>query len=621
MRKILLIDDENSARRILGLSLRKDGYDIIEAGDGESGLEVFKRELPDIVLTDIRMPGVSGVEVLSRVKEIKPEVEVIVVTGHGDMELAIKCLQLDASDFLTKPISDQALSIALERAKNRLAMKAQLKAYTEDMKSLVQEKTRELEKSYKSMEAFYLMHRDISEKTSLTEVLNFITRKVKEVVSCETLPLVLNIMKTGLVMTEGYGLEESELASIDIGMVTSLREPTGIADEKLIELCARIFKTPPRIIIPIRKNEDTIGIVVLCAQGTEKISDGDIRFVDLLFSQASGAIRRIVSQDEKLRELHKRLSVSSRYGNLVGKDHKMEQIYDLVSDVAPTNATILIEGESGTGKELIARAIHMNSMRRNGPFIAVNCSSYPETLLEGELFGYEKGAFTGAVKRRLGCFERAHGGTIFLDEIGEISLNFQVKLLRVLQVQEFERLGGEESIKVDIRIIAATNKDLRKKVEKGDFREDLYYRLNIIPISLPPLRTRKNDIPLLMEHFLERLNSRHGKKVLGTAPEAMRILMDYDWPGNVRELENTIEHAFILTKGDSITKDSFPAYLRFRSELKEDFSSFEENEMKFLAKMLEQYQWNKLQVAKRLNISRSTLYAKMKKYSIEPQSV
>lgn len=621
MRKILLIDDEDSARRLLGLSLRKDGYDVVEAGDGGSGLEVFRREVPNIVITDIKMPGVSGIEVLSGVKEINPEVEVIVVTGHADMELAIKCLQLDASDFITKPISDQSLSVALTRAEKRLAMRAQLKAYTEDMENLVREKTRELEKSYKSMEAFYLMQKQISEKTSLTEVLEFITKKIKEVVNCETLPLILNIMKTGLVVVEGYGLEESDLESMDTGVVTTIKEPTGAIDARLIELSSKVINRPPQLVVPMRKNGDTIGIVLVCASGIDRIKDEDIRFMDLLLSQASGAIRRVVLQEEKLRELHKRLSISSRYGNLVGKDHKMQQIYDLVSDVAPTNATILIQGESGTGKELIARAIHINSLRRNGPFIVVNCSSYPETLLEGELFGYEKGAFTGAVRKRLGCFERAHGGTIFLDEIGEIPSNFQVKLLRVVQVQEFERLGGDEPIRVDIRIIAATNKELRKEVEKGSFREDLYYRLNIIPICLPPLRVRKNDIPVLIEHFRDRLNSSLGKRVLGTTPEAMRIIMDYDWPGNVRELENTIEHAFILTKGDFMGKDSLPAHLRLPTEAEEAISSFEENEVRFLTKILEQYRWNKLQVAKKLNISRSTLYAKMRKYNIDRQSV
>ncbi len=276
----------------------------------------------------------------------------------------------------------------------------------------------------------------------------------------------------------------------------------------------------------------------------------------------------------------------------------------------------MIQGESGSGKELVARAVHLHSYRKDKPFIVVNCSAYPQTLLESELFGHEKGAFTGATHRKLGRFELADKGTLFLDEIGEIPLMSQVKLLRFLQFQKFERSGGVETIEVDIRVIAATNKDLKKEVENGNFREDLYYRLNVIPINIPPLRVRRNDISLLVEHFLKRLNLRGNKKVKGISSEAMDTLMCYGWPGNVRELENIIEHAFILTKNEFINGQSLPLDIYSIVNKEQKISSFQDNEKKFLARVLQEYKWNKLQVAKKLNISRSTLYAKLKKYNI-----
>ncbi|MDD5154573.1 MAG: sigma-54 dependent transcriptional regulator, partial [Desulfovibrionales bacterium] len=461
MRKLLLIDDEEGVRNILGLSLRNDGYNVLLAGDGRKGLELLKGEQPDIVLTDIKMPGMDGIEVLKKVKEIRPETEVIVITGHGDMSLAVKSLQLDASDFITKPVSDEALSIALVRAENRLEVRARLREYTNNMESLVREKTGELEKTYKGMEAFYNIYQHISDKTSLKEVLDFIIGKVGEFINYQHVqPLIFNGRKDGFVVIEGYKPAGSEMETTGVMELASVVEPITLKETQFDSLCVKGLDSLPGVLIPIAKHSDIIGGIVIYSR--EAISEKDVRFVYLMVSQAAGTVRRIVLQDEKLRDLHNKIARFSRYGELIGKDHKMQQIYDLIGDVAPTNVTVLIQGESGTGKELVARAIHMNSLRKDKHFVAVNCSSYPLTLLESELFGHERGAFTGAVRRRLGCFERAHGGTIFLDEIGEIPPVFQVKLLRVLETQEFQRLGGEEAIKVDIRIVVATNKELRK---------------------------------------------------------------------------------------------------------------------------------------------------------------
>jgi DNA-binding NtrC family response regulator len=314
------------------------------------------------------------------------------------------------------------------------------------------------------------------------------------------------------------------------------------------------------------------------------------------------------------RALEKRYS----FGNILGKNTRMQEIFELIADVSDTDSTVLIQGESGTGKELIARAIHFNSHRKNKPFVVANCSAYSQNLLESELFGHEKGAFTGAIRRRVGRFEMAHGGSIFLDEIGEVSPPTQILLLRVLQDHRFERVGGEETLDVDVRIIAATNKNLMEEMRRGVFREDLYYRLNVIPILVPPLRERRDDIELLASHFLEKMGQEKGKEVTGFSPDVMDILLAHPWPGNVRELENVIEHAVIVGKSDTILPRDLPQYLIQTSlfpELRHD--TLEDNEKRLLLKTLEETNWNKYQAAKRLNINRSTLYGKIRRYGLE----
>ena len=619
MLKILLIDDEAGIRKLLSISLRSEGYDVITAENGKRGIELFEQEAPSIVLTDIKMPGTDGIGVLRRIKEINPETEVIVITGDGDMKLAVKSLQLDASDFITKPISKEALSVALKRAEEKLKIKKRLKNYTYNLEKAVKEKTGELEKSYKEMESLCDITRKISEKKSLGEAFDFIIDQTKNILSFEEIaPLILNKEKKGFVKVNGYKDLNIEDREGLVSAIALMRHPMNID-----ELSARGYPWLKSFdgyeslsLVPIIKEDDVIGVVILLASDHIVFSGKDLRFFYLMLSQVAGIIRRIALNNEKMKELENKVKMFSGYGGIVGKDHKMQQLYKLILDIAPTDATVLIQGESGSGKELVARAVHLHSYRKDEPFIVVNCSAYPQTLLESELFGHEKGAFTGATHRKLGRFELADKGTLFLDEIGEIPLMSQVKLLRFLQFQKFERSGGVETIEVNIRVIAATNKDLKKEVENGNFREDLYYRLNVIPINIPPLRVRRNDISLLVEHFLKRLNLRGNKKVKGISSEAMDILMRYNWPGNVRELENIIEHAFILTKNEFINGQSLPFDIYSIVNKEQKISSFQDNEKKFLARVLEEYRWNKLQVAKKLNISRSTLYAKLKKYNI-----
>ncbi len=335
-------------------------------------------------------------------------------------------------------------------------------------------------------------------------------------------------------------------------------------------------------------------------------------------TQAAGTIRRALLQEEEIRDLQTRMEVSAGFSGIVGKDPKMQVIYKLIEDVAPTDATVLIQGESGTGKELVARAIYKQSPRKDRPFVVINCSAYPATLLESELFGHEKGAFTGAIRQKTGRFEQAHGGTVFLDEVGEISPSAQIKLLRVLQTQKFERLGGEKTLDVDVRIIAATNKELLQEVKRGHFREDLYYRLNVIPVHLPLLRERRNDIPLLARHFLHCFASEQGKEITAFNPEAMRFLFDHHWPGNVRELENSVEHATVLAKGRRIEAADLPTIIHssVSTGRRSKPPTLVEQERKLLEEVLDDCGWNKKQAADRLGISRSTLYDKLKKYQI-----
>ena len=332
-------------------------------------------------------------------------------------------------------------------------------------------------------------------------------------------------------------------------------------------------------------------------------------------------IKKIITHKELVLEnilLRQKLEERSEYDEIIGKSDSMQEIYDLISRVAPTDSTVLITGESGTGKELIAQAIHGNSERCYMPFIAVSCGALPDSLLESELFGYEKGAFTGAEHTKKGRFELADQGTLFLDEIGDISLKTQVDLLRVLQQQEFRRLGGQAEISVDVRILAATNRDLQKAISANQFREDLFYRLNVIAIHVPPLRERKDDIPLLVKAFIRRYCMEMNKEIVKIAPSALKLLTDYDWPGNVRELENVIERALVIGRSPEIVTDDLP-FSRQEIGTGKLPNSLKIMERMHIARILEDTQWNISEAARLLEIDRQTLYNKIEKYKIEKE--
>jgi len=335
--------------------------------------------------------------------------------------------------------------------------------------------------------------------------------------------------------------------------------------------------------------------------------------------------RALYLQDLERRNKQLRRSLVKKYkfAQMIGKSGKMRELFEIIEKIAQSDCTVLIRGESGTGKELVSRAIHYNSPRKDKPFVAVNCAAIPENLLESELFGYEKGAFTEATSRKPGKFELAEGGTIFLDEINDMSLAMQAKILRIIQERTFERLGGTESIKVDVRLIAATNKDLEKSIKDGLFREDLYYRLDVVSFFLPPLRERKEDIPLLVNYFLRKFSQLNYKNVNKVSSQVLNLLIQYDWPGNVRELENVIERAIVLSEKDIILPEHLP--LRLRQSKKDNSSPLQESftldktEKKIIMETLRLTNWNQSRAAEKLGIHRNTLRRKIRRFGIIPQ--
>lgn len=441
---ILIVDDEEGIRESLSGILEDEGYDILTADSGEEAVKILREASPDLIFLDIWLTGMDGIKTLQETKAMKPEVPVIMISGHGSIELAVKATQTGAYDFLEKPLSLERVLLVSKRA--------------------IEKRTLERE--------------NITLKENLT-------RKWK-----------------------------------------------------------------------------------------------------------------LVGESQKIRDLRQQVEMAAR-----------------------SNSRVLIFGESGTGKEVAARLLHEKSPRAGKPFIEVNCAAIPQELIESELFGHEKGSFTGAFEKKNGKFELADGGTLFLDEIGDMSLQTQAKVLRVIETQEFQRVGGNKNINVDVRIIAATNKDLKEEVKKSSFREDLFFRLNVIPLFIPPLRERKEDIPILVEYFLDSLAAEYGKPPRKILPEALKYLQSYDWPGNVRELKNVIERLVIMTPSNIIdAKNLFihveheeSDYFQYKT-LKDARDAFEKD---YIAKKLEENNWNISRTAEILDVERSNLHRKIKTYEIK----
>ncbi len=484
----------------------------------------------------------------------------------------------------------------------------------------------ELQHSHKELGTFCGIMKEIGTMESLDSIGKFLLNELGGILNKHSMVLaVFNKYRDILYVIS----EESPTAIIKEHLVTS--QVSGVIDNlNGITASDEAMFMPPVIpdtfpsggkqtIIPLQVSSKSDGALIIGCQADCRCEDKELDLIELILEQVSGVIKRAVRHREEIRNLQDQIENTFEFCGIVGKAPEMQVIYKLINDIAPTDATVLIQGESGTGKELVARAIHRQSTRRNKPFIVINCAAYPATLLESELFGHEKGAFTGATSQKSGRFEQASGGTVFLDEIGEVPLSAQIKLLRVLQTQKFERLGGTQTLAVNVRILSATNKNLIEEVKRGNFREDLYYRLNVIPITLPPLRSRRNDIPLLIEHFQHQFASKQGQDTQGISLQALRQFFNYHWPGNVRELENSIEHAVILSKGRQIEVHHLPSMLTDTQDGRNETptqGTLMDNEKRAVIKALEEQNWNKSKAAIQLNISRSALYDKIKKYRI-----
>src|SRR3954447_10446447 len=433
-----------------------------------------------------------------------------------------------------------------------------------------------------------------------------------------------------LLAIEGYNVETARSAEEGLAMLAASPRDLVLLD----------FALPDRngleVLEEVRERDPGLPVIMITAYGTvenavKAIQAGATNFIqkpwdnEKLLADVRASISRLRMEEEN-RQLKRALKQRYNFEHIVGKSEAMLKIFDLVGQVAPSRSTVLIQGESGTGKELIAKAIHANSTRKNHPFVPVNTGSMPADLLESTLFGHVKGAFTSAISSKKGLFEVADGGTIFLDEIGTMSMETQAKILRVLQDRKFMHLGGIHELQVDVRVIAATNIDLHVLVREGKFREDLFYRLNVITVDLPPLRNRGEDVPRLVGHFLEKFSRENGKSIINIAPEALRPLMDYSWPGNVRELENVIERAVVLCNGPTVGIELIPDHIVGRGsegkmfEHRPDASLFEiveDCERRLIVNMLEKCGWNQTDAAERFHIPLSTLNQKIKRLNIE----
>jgi DNA-binding NtrC family response regulator len=449
---ILIVDDDASQRRLIEFWLQEEGYRTVTAADGVSGLRAFEQHSPCLVVTDVRMPGMTGLDFLSRTKAENVDTPFIVITAFGTVDDAVEAMKLGAAEYVLKPLKADELKVCVRRALER---------------------------------------------------------------------------------------------------------------------------------------------------------------------------QQLVDENRYLRDL---AGSTFRFENIISQSRKMRAVIETVAQVARRDSTVLLSGESGTGKELLAKAIHQSSLRANKPFVTVNCGALPETLAESELFGHRKGSFTGAIADRAGKFEAANEGTVFLDEVGELTLPLQVKLLRVIQEREIDKIGNPHPLKVNVRILAASNRNLKNLVEDGQFREDLYYRLSVVTVELPPLRERREDIPLLAQHLLQQFATRYSSSSLTISEEAMEKLLQYNWPGNVRELQNVIERLAVLAKDNVIREEHLPSEIRHSEsrianlnlKLPEEGIDLEEIEKEILIRALEKSGWNQTQAAKYLNISRKTLIYRMEKFSLAP---
>ncbi len=563
--KVLVIDDEESIRFTFKAFLSGEGHEVFTSPDYQSALEMISSEEPDLIFADVILGDYTGIEILGQVKKSGLQCPVIMITGKPSINTAAEAVRLGAFDYLPKPIRKEQLLRATKLALDHKALM--------DEKRMMEE---EKERIRDNLEAIF---------RSVNDGIITVDNEMRVIEANEAVERICGIAPHFLI---GKHLQ--------------------YADGLCSNSCRNILKetlekqvTTRESFVECRHHDRSHQVLaVTCSP----LMDHD--------GQSIGAV--LVLRDiTRLNDLERELRERHLFHNIIGKSAKMQAIYRLLEDLAYTDTTVLISGESGTGKELIARALHYSGPRAFKPLVTVNCSALAENLLESELFGHVKGAFTGATKNKVGRFQAADKGTIFLDELGDISHVIQLKLLRVLQEKEFERVGDSTPIRVDVRIIASTNQQLRKKVKLGYFREDLYYRLKVVEVVLPPLRDRLEDIPLLVKHFCVRFNKQFRKEIEAVTDDVINAFMQYPWPGNVRELEHSMEHAFVLCHGDTITIDHIPSEIREYSLFKNRiYQKAGQEGIQSILHALEKTAWNKAKAARLLGISRQTLYRKIK---------
>ncbi len=559
--RILVIDDERGIRYTFESFLSDEGHEVDVARGYDEALALLSDKDFDLIFADIILGASTGIDILRVVKERNLNCPVVMITGEPNVETASDAVRLGAFDYLPKPIRKHEIlritGLALQQ------------------KTAIDEK----ERYRKNLEAIF--------------------RSVKDAII--TVDKELNVVEINEAARNLCGMSRETIGK----PISSL--PLG-CDGKCLEAIEKTIKEKQPVEIYRLECEHKQRPRHIVTITTSPLFDSKGIF--------SGAVL-VIRDETRLAVLERDMDERKQFHNIIGKSADMQKIYTLIENLADVETTVLITGESGTGKELVAEALHYRGIRSDKSLVKVNCSALPENLLESELFGHVKGAFTGAIRDKLGRFQKANGGTVFLDEVGDMSPMMQLRLLRVLQEKEFERVGDSTPVKVDVRVIAATNQSLSKKVRRGEFREDLYYRLKVVELHLPPLRDRLEDIPLLMSYFLRKFNSKFNKDIMAISEDVQKMFMDYDWPGNIRELEHIMEHAFIVCRDPAITIDHLP--IDFRNSIKAEASipkGIETDYAQAIIQTLEKTAWNKAKAARLLGISRRTLYRKIEEFNI-----
>ena len=561
-KRILIVDDEEGLRFTMDLFLSEEGYEVALAANYDEAVSLMAEATFDLMFIDIVMEGKSGIELLRTVKADNPNAQVIIITGAPSAETAAEALRLGALDYIVKPVRQTELIRAAGLALRH--------------KQLADEKDR-----YRlNIEAIF--------------------RSVKDGIVTVDANMRLVDTNTAAMQICGFGK--------DIGAGAAIRSITGRCSGACLEVLEEILAT---------KKEMAVHHIECHRENAQKqvVSISASPLIDHR-RQFTGCV--MVMRDEtRLFHLEKNLIENQAMERLIGVSPQMTRVKELIKALADVQTTVLITGESGTGKELTVEALHSAGGRCNEPLVKVNCGALADSILESELFGHVQGAYTGAVKDRIGRFHLANGGTIFLDEIGDISAKMQLQLLRVIESMAFERVGSSRTEQVDVRIVAATNRDLAAKVAAGEFREDLYYRLKVVQLGLPPLRARKDDIPLLTRHMIDRFNHKFNKKIKAISSEVEHLFQLYPWPGNVRELENCLEYAFIMCKHNVITVSHLPVEMQVRHSTS-PHRIFRDNDLdaERIEQALEKTAGNKAKAARMLSMSRRTFYRKMNKLGL-----